>query len=228
MKKFTIPLLFIIMGWWLGGCALVTYYKVQVNGFTDPQIPGQISPGATFFVIENKEAKNPLLENEIRAKIIKLLEQQGYQIAPFEKAEYYLLFAYGIGSEQKVTVVMPDYYPYDWYWGPGFGVGSGIALGGRSYIFGGPFFSYFPAYSKTLYDRWLLLNVVDGKYYREKKGEFRTLWVGEARSTGTSSDLRTAANYLLLAEFEQFGKNTGKAVPVDISEKDLRVKALGK
>lgn len=227
MKKFTIPWLFIIMGCWLGGCALVTY-QVQVNGYTDPKIPGHISPGASFFVIENKEAKNPLLEKEIRAKIIKLLEQQGYQIAPFEKAEYYLLFAYGIGSGQKVTVVMPDYYPYDWNWGPGFGVGSGIALGGRSYIFGGPFFSYFPSYSKTLYDRWLLLNVVDGKYYREKKGEFRTLWVGEARSTGTSSDLRTVASYLLLAEFEQFGKNTGKAISVEINEQDIRVKALEK
>ena len=60
--------------------------------------------------------------------------------------------------------------------------------------------------------------MVDGKYYREK-GEFQTVWVGEARSTGTSTDMRVAINYLLLADFQQFGQNTGKAVGVEINER---------
>ena len=74
---------------------------------------------------------------------------------------------------------------------------------------------YYPYTESTVYDRWLLINVVDGKYYREK-GQWRTIRVGEARSTGASADLRTVINYLLLADFQQFGKNTGKAVTVEI------------
>jgi hypothetical protein len=219
MRTFLIPCL-VVLGWWAAGCAPLTY-RVQINGYTDPTLAEQISPGGSIFVIENKEAKNPLLEKEIRTKIIKLLEGKGYRVAPFEKAEYYLFFACGIGPGRNVTVPMPDYYPYD--------LGYFSVYPGRgSYLFVAPFFSFGPAYAETLYDRWLLLNVVDGKYYREKKGEFRTLWVGEARSTGTSADLRTAVNYLLLAVFEQFGQNTGKAVAVEIRDQDLRVKELEK
>ena len=69
--------------------------------------------------------------------------------------------------------------------------------------------------------------MVDGKYYREK-GQFQTIWVGEARSTGTSADLRTAINYLLLADFQQFGQNTGKAVNVEINEAAPQVQGLTK
>lgn len=79
-----------------------------------------------------------------------------------------------------------------------------------------PLISSIP-YTTTMYDRWLLINVVDGKHYRES-GKFRTLWVGEARSTGASADLRSIIDYLLLAEFQEFGKNTGKAIIVRIKE----------
>jgi hypothetical protein len=41
--------------------------------------------------------------------------------------------------------------------------------------------------------------------------------VGEARSAGTSSDLRLVLNYLLVANFKEFGKNTGQAVTVKIN-----------
>jgi hypothetical protein len=76
-----------------------------------------------------------------------------------------------------------------------------------------------------LYDRWLLLNVVEGKHYRET-GQFRTLWVGEVRSTGTSSDIREVINSLLLAAFDRFGQNTGKAVTVNINRSDPRLRRL--
>ncbi len=225
MKRFTIFLVIFIMGFGVAGCAAATY-KMLVNGYTDPSV-ALISPGASFFVIENKEAPNPLLEKEIKAKIVKLLEGQGYQIMPYEKAEYYLLFAYGIGPGQNVTVVMPDYYPSEWIYPPGMGFGVGAGFGGGSYFIGGPFFSFGgPSYALTQYDRWLRLSVVDGKYYRDHQGQFRTVWVGEARSTGTSPDLRTVVNYLLTGLFQQFGKNTGKALPVELEAQDVRVQAL--
>jgi hypothetical protein len=115
---------------------------------------------------------------------------------------------------------MPEY-------GPFLGYGLGPVHGTRSsYFFVAPFFAYYPyAGSVALYDRWLLINVIDGKYYREK-GQFKTIWVGEARSTGASSDLRTVLNYLLLADFKKFGQNTGQAVSVDIGEHEPLVYGL--
>ena len=46
------------------------------------------------------------------------------------------------------------------------------------------------------------------------------------RSTGTSSDLRTVLNYLLLADFKEFAQNTGKAVTVEIGEPEPQVVGL--
>jgi hypothetical protein len=79
--------------------------------------------------------------------------------------------------------------------------------------------------TQALYDRWLGLKVVEGKY-DQKTGKSRTLLVGEARSTGISSDLREVLNPLLIAAFEQFGKNTSKAVPNNVSQMDPRFKEL--
>jgi hypothetical protein len=69
------------------------------------------------------------------------------------------------------------------------------------------------------------LNVVEAKPYRET-GQLRSVWVGEARSAGASSDLREVLNSLLIAAFEQLGRNTGKALPVTIKENDPRFTEL--
>ncbi|MBM4273464.1 MAG: DUF4136 domain-containing protein [Deltaproteobacteria bacterium] len=221
-KIYFIFMLILSLG--LMGCAGT--YQVLVNGYVDPKTPAPFAPGAAFFVIGNKDAQNPLLEKEVKEKSARLLEKMGYRLAPFEKAEYYLLFAYGIGAGRPV-VTMPD---YTFGFGIGAGLGSGY-YGRRNYVFGGPFFGgYYPypaVSTERAYDRWLILSVIDAKHYREK-GDFRTLWVGEARSSGTSSDLREMINYLLVAAFEQFGKDTKKAVGVDLERTDPRVKDLEK
>jgi hypothetical protein len=79
----------------------------------------------------------------------------------------------------------------------------------------------------TLYDRWLVLNVVEGPAYRTQKLS-RPVWVGEARSVGTSSDLRTVLNYLLVADFREFGRNTGKAVTMEIRADNPEVAPLAR
>jgi hypothetical protein len=222
MKKPCFLMALIMVGVLASGCGPYIYH-VKVNGYTDPAAPTRINAGGSFFVIENRDAKNPLLEKEVKEKIDKLLGKQGYGLAPYEKADYYLFFSYGIGGEGTTTVVMPEYYPYP---GSGFGFGTGYGRRASSYFFAAPFFSYSPyPESVALYDRWLLINVVDAKYYRDQ-GQFRACWVGEARSTGPSSDLRTVLNYLLVADFKQFGQNTGKAVSVDISEPEPRTFGL--
>jgi hypothetical protein len=215
-------MLILVLG--LAGCA--ARYYVQVNGYVDPQTPGPFAPGAAFFVIGNQDAPNPLLEQEVKEKSGKILEKMGYRLTSFENAQYFLLCAYGMGQGSP-SVTMPD-YSIGIGIGGGYGYGPGY-YGRRSYGFGGPFFGgYYPGFTtERVYERWLILSVIDAKHYRDK-GEFRTLWVGEARSAGTSSDLREMINYLLVAAFEQFGKDTKKAVGVKLAPADPRVKDLEK
>jgi hypothetical protein len=204
------------------GCAS-SIYQIKVNGYTSPGTPQQIKPGGSFFVISNKEAKNPLLEEEIRGKIARLLEIRGYPVTPvFDKAEYYLLFSYGLGQPRSVGV--PDYYG-SIGWGWGWGGDWGCGWGGPSFCLAGPPYGYWGTDIISLYDRWLQINVVEGPPYRTQKIS-RSLWIGEARSTGASSDLRTVLNYLLVADFQQFGQNTGKAITIDLEEQDPAIYSL--
>jgi hypothetical protein len=211
MQKAIRFLALIVIGLCWSGCSSVSTFTIKVNGYTDPGTPGLIKPGGSFCVIENQEAKNPLLEKEIKGKITKLLEVHGYPVTTFEKADYYLFFGYGMGEPRSVSVVTPDYYS-----GFGWGLGGGYGWGG----WGGPSVSIgIPwggsADSAALFDRWLLIKVVEGSAYRTQKTS-PPVWVGEARSVGASSDLRLVLNYLLVADFKEFGKNTGKAVTVEI------------
>ncbi len=207
----------VLIGIGLSSCA--NYYSVKVNGYTGPGATGEIKSGGTFFVMENKEAKNPLLEQEIREKITRLLEIRGYPVTTkFDKADYYLFFNYGMGEPRNVTVVTPDY-------GVGWGMGFGGPRWGYGYPMTGGFVTYAPSGVSTTYDRWLLINVVEGPAYRANKTA-SPVWVGEAKSLGASSDLRVVLNYLLVADFQEFGKNTGKAITVQIKENDPAVFSL--
>ena len=213
----------LVIGLWFSGCSSVSTFTIKVNGYTDPG-PRGLKPGASFCVIENQEAKNPLLEKEIKEKLNKLLLTHGYPVTSFEKADYYLFFGYGMGEPRSVTVTAPDYYG-SFGWG-GEGDMAGAAWGG----WGGPAVSVgIPwggsADSAPLFDRWLLIKVVEGPAYRTQKIS-RPVWVGEARSVGASSDLRLVLNYLLVADFKEFGKNTGQAVTVEIEADNPEVYSL--
>ena len=208
----------LVIGLCLSGCSSVSTFTIKVNGYTDPGTPGLVKPGGSFCVIDNQEAKNPLLEAEIKEKINKLLLTHGYPVATFEKADYFLFFTYGMGEPRSVTVATPDYYGgFGWGWGGGYG------WGGPSVAVGIPWGGF--AGSAALYDRWLQIKVVEGSAYRTQKMS-RPVWVGEARSLGASSDLRTVLNYLLVADFREFGQNTGKALTMEIEANHPEVYSL--
>ena len=222
MQKAIRFLAMIVVGLCFSGCSTATTFTIKVNGYTDPGTPGPVKPGGSFCVIENQEAKNPLLEKEINGKITKLLEVRGYSVTTLDKADYCLFFAYGMGEPRSVNVTTPDYYGgFGWGWGGGYGGWGG--WGGPSVSIGVPWGG--SADSATLFDRWLLIKVVEGSAFRTQKIS-RPVWVGEARSVGTSSDLRLVLNYLLVADFKEFGKNTGKAITVEIKAQDPEVAAL--
>ena len=212
-RLFLLGILIVVMF----GCASARTYQIQVNGYTESAGP-TVAPGAALFVNEDQKSQNPLLEKEVKAKIEALLEKNGYSLAPYDRADYYLSFAYGLGAPQTVSVTAPSF-------GIGWGFGTGYCGPGVSTGIYWPGWGPFSTETQALYDRWLRLTVVEGKYYRET-GKSRTVWVGEARSTGTSSDLREVLNPLLIAAFEQIGRNTGKAVPTIIKQNDPRVSGL--
>ena len=214
MKQLIRFLAIVLIGFGLSGCA--THYTVRVNGYTQPGATEGIKPGGTFFVMEDKEAKNPLLEAEIRDKITKLLQTRGYPVTTnFDKADYYLFSRFGMGEPRSIGV--PEYYgSVGW----GYGWGGGWGWGGPSVGIGVPY--GWGTDVVTLYDRWMQINVVEGPPYRTSKTT-RSVWVGESRSSGTSSDMREVLNYLLVATFKEFGKNTGKAISVEMKADDPAV-----
>ena len=220
MQKAIGFLAMLVLGLCLPSCSSVPTYTININGYTDPSTQVQVGPGGSFFIIENQEAKNPLLEKEIKEKLNKLLLSHGYPVTTVEKADFYLSFTYGIGEPQSVSVTAPDSYGG---FGMGFGYGRGYWGGPPGY--GGMSWWDYSTYSTTLYDRWLRLTAVEGAAYRTKKIS-RPVWVGEAHSVGTSSDLRTVLNFLLVADFKEFGKNTGKAVTMEINDQNPEVAAL--
>ncbi|MFZ5452774.1 MAG: hypothetical protein ACOZF2_13035 [Thermodesulfobacteriota bacterium] len=222
MQKATRFLAILLLGWCLPSCSSVPTYTIKVNGYTDPGIQTQVRPGGSFFIMENPEAQNPLLDKEIKEKLNKLLLTHGYPVTTFDRADFYLFYRYGMGEPRSVSVTTPDYYG---------GIGWGLGYGGWGWGWGGPaFYVGLPltGYSTDvtpLYDRWLQLKVVEGPAYRTKKIS-RPVWVGEAHSLGASSDLRTVLTFLLVADFKEFGKNTGKAVTKEVNAQDPEAVSL--
>jgi|UniRef100_A0A7V6DQ59 hypothetical protein len=199
------------------GCAPARVYHVQVNGYTESGGP-MLTPGASLFVVDDPKAQNPLLEKEVKAKIEALLSKKGYLLVPYDRADYFVLFTYGLGSPQTMSVTAPT-------WGVGLGFGSGYCGPGVGYGVYWPGCGPFYTETRALYDRWLRVSVVNGNYYRAT-GKSRPVWLGEAHSTGTSSDIREVINPLLVAAFEQLGVNTGKACPAAINHNDPRITDL--
>jgi hypothetical protein len=208
-------LMLLILALSLSGCVEPMKYQVQVTGYNPPGAVVLPPPPAAFHVIANPEAKDPGMEKEFKAKIEKLLGIKGYIITAFEQADYYLVFSYGQGKGGAVPVPMPAYGPRPYPYYGGFG---------QPYPFA-PIPEYYAPGAQQLYDRWLVVNVIEGTQYRNK-GEFQRVWQGEARSTGYSANLRATINFLLVSLFEDFGKSTGRGKVIEVTDEDFRAREL--
>ena len=209
----SIPLVFVGLG-----CG--TPYRVSVNGFSVTGDALKIPQASSIFVLQNNNAQNPIFEREIGLKIQKLLNTKGYSIGT-ETANYYLLFEYGIDSGRTFTGSKPIYHPGGTATMQTFG-----SYGESSFsTIQTPGHATYVPYSEVVYTRWLALKLIDGNAYRSAQ-KVDPSWIGEVRSSGTSSDLRKVINYMLVAAFKHFGENTGEQVDEVILGGDSRVKAL--
>ena len=204
----------------LQGCA--TYYSVRINGFSDArESGGLIPPGASFYIMENKNSKNPIFEKEISLKIGKLLVQKGYRLESYDNADMILSFVYSISSGRNVSDIRPVYQPQET------GTIRTIKPNGSvstSFVTFPGYTQYYP-YKVTVYTSSLILEVSDAASVKEAREE-KKLWIGEIASTSENADLRDTINYLLVACFQYFGENTSKSVSLNISGSDARIKDL--
>jgi len=203
MKKLCLVLL--SMSIWAGGCT--TSYMVHVNGFSELDQP--IKEKASIYVAVDPNSRNPIFDNEIKTKIEMLLKEHGYDSASdVEHSDYRLTYKVGLDS-RRVSGYTPIYRPYfgfyDGYWG--------------DYHFG--YYGYIP-YIDTYYDQWLVIKVFAGEHDTIPRTE-KVIWIGEAMIDLDTADLRQVVNYLLVAGFEYFGKDTGKQMVLKIPPDDPRI-----
>lgn len=212
MKK---PFFLLLLTLWLAGCAL----EIRTTGFLDRAGGLAALPkAASFAVLENAQAPNPVFEKEIKGKIEKLLVRQGYRIEPPERASYLLAYSYSIqsglrsstitsyGPPQTDIVRVPD--------GKG-GVTTRVVT-----VQGAP--SVVPVIAMG-YTEQLTLQVMEEARMGQAQ---KVVWVGETLTSDGSSDLRSDIDYLLVATFRYFGEDTGKQAHVRISPDDPEVMAL--
>ncbi|HPL68066.1 MAG TPA: hypothetical protein PLG94_16155 [Smithellaceae bacterium] len=201
------------------GCTPV--YRIQVNGYADPDQIGKITQKANIHVIENTKAENPLLDKEIRTKIEKILKNRGLILSNIETADLLCKFNYGMGMGLTRIGSIPVQSPP---------VTTSVIVSNQSgaaqtttLMTPGPT-SYMP-YARTEYDRWLNIVVLDARSFRESKTD-KVIWYGEIISSGSSRDLRTVMNYMLIVVLEEFGKDTKKGIIIEIKENDERLKSF--
>lgn len=211
MKKTLLTLLTTLL---LAGCAL----EIRTTGYAD-RGGASLAAGGTFAVLSNAPAANPLLDREVKGKIEKLLLRRGYRLAAPDKAGYHLTFGYGIqpglrsgtvttfGPPQTEIRRIPD--------GRGGVTTSAVTVPGAT--------SAVPVITVE-YDRQVTIRVTAAP--GGAGNPERVLWIGESASLDPSSDLRSAIDYLLVATFDHFGRDTGRQVQGRIAPDHPDLKAL--
>jgi len=203
MNKLYLILLFVSIC--IAGCT--ASYTVHVNGFSELDQP--IKENASIYVAVDPNSRNPIFDKEIKAKIEMLLKEHGYIPASDEKhSDYRLAFKVGLDlrRESGYTPLCHPYVGfYDGYW--------------RDYYFG--YYGYVP-YIDTYYDQWLVMKVFASGSETDERTE-QVIWIGEAMVGTYVSDLRRVVNYLLVAAFEYFGRDTGRQIALKIPPDDPRI-----
>jgi hypothetical protein len=203
VKKLCLVLL--SMSIWTGGCT--TSYMVHVNGFSELDQP--IKEKASIYVAVDPNSRNPIFDNEIKTKIEMLLKEHDYiPTSGVEHSDYRLTFKVGLDS-RRVSGYTPIYRPYfgfyDRYWG--------------NYHFG--YYGYVP-YIDTYYDQWLVIKVFACEPDMNLRTE-KVIWIGEAMIDSDTADLRQVVNYLLVAGFEYFGRDTNRQITLKIKPDNPRI-----
>jgi len=212
-------LLLITLTFFLAGCANI--YNVKVDNYLDStQIGSSIPQSASFFVIVNKEAANPIFEKQVKSRIESLLKDKGYKIEAYDKADYFIEFAYE-ASTGRIEGIKPIYHESRVETVRTYSPNGKTRF---SYIERPPYTSYVP-YRYNAQTSVLTLTIVDANVLGAPK-DSQLIWISESSLTSRELGLREAINYLLIGAFKLFGKDTHTGVSTEISENDPQLKKL--
>jgi hypothetical protein len=203
-------------------------YHVVSTSFADSsEIPCGFPIGSSFYVatldkLADKTSLNPLLDREIINKVERLLENKGYFVERNQKhADYILAISFSV-TKSKELVNVTHHIP-----------GETSTTYGR-----GTFGKYEETTTtsgtsvsvpelQTFFTKQIQLRVFDSALYKSDKTTDDTqVWHGEASNCDQDSDFRVTVDYLLIAAFRNFGKNTYKKVHTRVYSDDKDVKKL--
>ncbi len=224
IKLFFLPLLLLF-----GSCA--KHVAVTSNAFADNQLlPYGLPIGSSFFIAKT-EGDNSLLAKEVSYKIGRILEDKGYLVTDSASADYYVRFKASMASSTALVSV-PKYIP-----GPikttkgiSYKDGKRTEYEERTQSFGSTV--YVPE-EQTFFHKTLTIYVHNAQHGRIHRHIINTgsydktpVWQCSSSSSDRSSDLREALDYLLVAAFKHFGKNTQRDVHTSVRSDDQEVKNL--
>ena len=144
-----------------------------------------------------------MLATEVERKLSFLLSERGYRVVSDQaSADYALLAVFGIGeptTEYLGTVMMP--------------VGGMLMSVPRS---------------RTTHLRWMVIGAVDAETAAAYQAgdQIDWSWFAEVYSAGSSNDLRSVVDFVLVEAIELFPRCTGRAVAATVNESDRRVREL--
>jgi hypothetical protein len=210
------------------GCA-TTRFAVQVDSITAPDH----DPGSKYVLLPGREevAANDLQYREFAAYVERALQARGFKQADSaDEADVAILLNYGIGEPQTTTYTYS--LPIYGQTGGGKATYSGSTYGPGGYSHTTGTIQQQPTYgvvgsqthtgSVTTYFRYLILDAVDLRAYRESQA-IVPVWKTTVTSTGSSGDLRRVLPVLVGAAVEHVATNTGQQVNIELGESDPRV-----
>jgi len=230
-KCFTAATLALLASLMLSGCAGRSY-RIGVNGFSDPNHAG----GHSYWLLSGKDnvTVNDLEFREYAAYLRRGLGQAGFsESVTLDQADLAIFVSYGIGDtkEQAYSYSLPIYGQtgggtYNFSGTTYSGYGSATTYGTvtqtpRYGVVGSQQFSG----TTITHLRYLFVDALDMKALRNEKKTV-SVWRTDAKSRGTSGDLRSVFPVLVAAATPHFGKNTKKQIAIDISEGDKRVEQI--
>ena len=214
----------------LSGCA--TSFDIKVDSLATPEAISK-----TRYVVAPASQNvnvNDLQFIEFSGYVERALTKRGFiRVDSFEHADIVVFMAYGIGDPQLTpySVSIPQ-------WGKT-GVSGSRTTGtmntfGNTATYSGTT-TYTPTYGVTGYQtvsgtrvtyfRYLVLDALDVQTYKDTQ-ELRQVWQTVITSSGWSGDLRRVMPLLVVAGERHLATNTGKQVPVTLTESNKRVRAL--
>lgn len=215
--RFIAPAILIALGTLAPGCANQPQYRVSVSSFAS----AEATAAKKFTVLSGlKEVSNDDLEfREYARMMTRILRANGYQKTPSSEADLGIFMAYGVGEPRKesYSYIVPTYglvrtgstttgtvsadgrYTAQTRYDHATGQTGTAAVSGET----------------TVYNRHLTLDAVDLHELRQT-GKIKSLWKIKITSTGASEDIRELIPAMLICAEGFIGKNSQRAVQVDI------------